>query len=375
MGRDRSRGRTRRARPPIVWVLVPSVATDDPTLAWYNDFSQGHAEFERAFAALGMPWKWQPVTMADYRDVIAEIARPPRTHTPVVFNLCDGDEAKGVPGVSVIRGLEEHGLPYTGSNEAFYRDTTSKIDMKVTFDATGVPTSPWAIVSSDDVDPRALFRRIGRPLIVKPAVSAGSMGISVRSVVSTGRQLRAQLRRLEEGFHGWDLASDGILVERFIQGSEFTTLIVGSATDPANARIYPAVERIFYADLPPEEQFLSFDRLWETFEEEAPVSDEDALWEYAPAPAALQDRIREVSWAAYAATGGHGYGRVDLRLDAATGELFVLEVNAQCGLSEDENFTSIGAILRFAGQPYHGLVREIIDEALAPRSASRRLTA
>lgn len=201
------------------------------------------------------------------------------------------------------------------------------------------------------------------------------MGISVRSVVSTGRQLRAQLRRLEEGFHGWDLASDGILVERFIQGSEFTTLIVGSATDPANARIYPAVERIFYADLPPEEQFLSFDRLWETFEEEAPVSDEDALWEYAPAPAALQDRIREVSWAAYAATGGHGYGRVDLRLDAATGELFVLEVNAQCGLSEDENFTSIGAILRFAGQPYHGLVREIIDEALAPRSASRRLTA
>jgi len=375
MGRDRSRGRIRRARPPLVWVLVPSVTTDDPTLDWYNDFSQGHAEFERAFAALGMAWKWQPVTMADYRAVIAEIARPQRTHAPVVFNLCDGDETKGVPGVSVIRCLEEHGLPYTGSNESFYRGTTSKIDMKVAFDATGVPTSPWSVVSSEDVDARALFRRLGRPLIVKPAVSAGSMGISVRSVVSTGRQLRAQLRRLEHGFHGWDLASGGLFVERFIEGPEFTTLVVGSAADPANARIYPAVERIFYADLPAREKFLSFDRLWETFEEEDPVSDDDALWEYDPAPAGLQERIRDISWAAYAATGGHGYGRVDLRMDAATGELFVLEVNAQCGLSEDENYTSIGAILRVAKAPYHALVREIIDEALTPRSARRRMSA
>jgi D-alanine-D-alanine ligase len=63
-------------------------------------------------------------------------------------------------------------------------------------------------------------------------------------------------------------------------------------------------------------------------------------------------------------------------MDAATGDLFVLEVNAQCGLSEDENFTSIGAILRFAGQPYHGMVRQILDGALSPRSgAQARLSA
>ena len=53
-------------------------------------------------------------------------------------------------------------------------------------------------------------------------------------------------------------------------------------------------------------------------------------------------------WAAYAAVGGRGYGRVDLRQDRVTGEIVVLEVNAQCGISEDEAYTSIGAILRFA---------------------------
>ncbi|MBK6392109.1 MAG: hypothetical protein IPF70_16310 [Saprospiraceae bacterium] len=47
---------------------------------------------------------------------------------------------------------------------------------------------------------------------------------------------------------------------------------------------------------------------------------------------------------------GRGYGRVDIRMDQVTGEMYVLEVNAQCGLSEDENFTSIGAILKYSGR-------------------------
>ena len=83
-----------------------------------------------------------------------------------------------------------------------------------------------------------------------------------------------------------------------------------------------------------------------------------------------QRRIGDASWAAYASVGGRGYGRVDLRMDAETGALYVLEVNAQCGLSEDENFTSIGAILRFAERGFCDMVREIIDHALATRRAT-----
>jgi len=57
-----------------VWVLVPTVETTDPNLAYYNDFSQGEAEYARAFEALGAPWQWTPVTMAGARATL-EAAR------------------------------------------------------------------------------------------------------------------------------------------------------------------------------------------------------------------------------------------------------------------------------------------------------------
>ena len=73
---------------------------------------------------------------------------------------------------------------------------------------------------------------------------------------------------------------------------------------------------------------------------------------------------------AYIATGGTGYTRVDIRMDQQTGKLYVLEVNAQCGLSEDENYTSIGAILRMSGHSFTGLITEIINDAFRRKSES-----
>jgi D-alanine-D-alanine ligase len=48
--------------------------------------------------------------------------------------------------------------------------------------------------------------------------------------------------------------------------------------------------------------------------------------------------------------------------------LYMLEVNAQCGLSEDEDYTSIGAILRYADKSFTQLIREIIHDAFARRN-------
>ena len=162
-------------------------------------------------------------------------------------------------------------------------------------------------------------------------------------------------------------------MERYISGPEFTTFIVGSADDPERRTIHPPVERAFHAALPAKEQFLSYDRLWEVYERESPVGDGEYLWEYRPAPVALVERIQSLSWDAYVAVGGCGYGRVDLRMDAASGALYVLEVNAQCGLSEDENYTSIGAILRYADCSFASVLQDIIDGAVARRLAEPQL--
>ena len=361
----------------VVWVLVPHIETADENLAWYCDFSQSRAEFRKAFRELGLPWRWQRITLANHAAVIGRIARKQAEQDVVVFNLCDGDESNGVPGLSVIRALEAHGLRYTGADAGFYDGTTSKIDMKRDFDRAGVPTAAWEVVAPDAKGRRGIFERLGTPIIVKPAVSAGSMGVTTKSVVTTEKELGEQMERLRAGYHGWDLTSAGVLAERFVAGREFTTFIVGSHDAPSRKMIYPPVERAFNPALPELERFLSFDRLWGLYEVEEPVGgerDED-LWKYRPVSRSEAKRIREVSWAAYAAARGRGYGRVDLRQDATTGELAVLEVNAQCGLSEDELYTSIGAILRFAGKPYSHAVDAIIAASAARGRRSLRLQA
>lgn len=358
---------------PLVCVLVPHLETDDENLAWYYDFRQSRREYRRAFAALGLDWRWMPVTIDAVDATVARLARLAQRRPLTVLNLCDGDEANGVPGLSVIHALERHGLRYTGADAAFYDGTTSKIDMKRSFDAAGVPTAPWAIVSQDGEDAAAIIARLGAPLILKPAVSAGSMGVTTKSVVHTADELAAQMARLREGYHGWDLTSGGVIAERFVRGREFTAFIVGNHDAPSRRLVYPPVERRFNERLPADERFLSFDRLWGMYETEEPVGgferDED-LWQYAAVPRADAARIRDVSWAAYAAVGGRGYGRVDLRMDDASGELAVLEVNAQCGLSEDEMYTSIGAILRLARKPFAHAVQAILAAA-RPRARAR----
>ncbi len=364
-----------RELPLLVWVLVPHLETTDASLAWYCDFAQSQDEFRRAFEALGLAWRWQRVTLANHRRVIAGLRHRSAGHTPVIFNLCDGDESNGVPGISVIRCLDAYGLPYTGSDLPFYDGTTSKIDMKVAFERAGVPTARWLEVPRSGRGADAILAELGAPLILKPAVSAGSMGVTTRSVVHSAAELRAQMKRLRTGYHGWDLTVGGVFAERFVVGREYTTFIVGSHRSPGQRLVYPPVERCFHAALPPEERFLSFDRLWGLYETETPIGKEEDLWQYRPLARREAKRVREVSWAAYAAVAGHGYGRVDLREDAATGELAVLEVNAQCGLSEDENYTSIGAILRFAGKPFHHAVDAILEGALRRAVAGQRSAA
>ncbi len=350
----------RSALPSAVWVLVPTMPSEDEHLQYYGDFEPGREEFARAFDALGLPWRWQPVSMSTIEHTVQDMQH---AGVACAINLCDGDELQGVPGLSVIDALERAGIPYTGSNRAFYDLTTSKIDMKRAFEIAGVPTSLWSVVEPKQLDWQAPFQRHGRPLIVKPAVSAGSLGIGLENVVHTPADLAMRVQALAEGYRGWDLMSGGLIAEEFVVGREYTTFIVGDHNDLRHRRVYPPVERVFNGALPPTQQFLSFDRLWEFNDTESPLPEGENLWEYARIRASQAAAIKSVSWDAYVAVGGVGYGRVDLREDAETGELYVLEVNAQCGLSEDENFTSIGAILRFAGVPYHALVEQLLRHA------------
>ncbi|MFZ9388239.1 MAG: hypothetical protein ACO25B_10185 [Chitinophagaceae bacterium] len=351
-------------RPYFIWVLAPWLESDDPNIQHYYDFSQSIKEYTKVFSELGVEWKWQPVTMDDYKAVINTIAKSKTGKTPLVLNLCDGDEVNGTPGVSVIRELQNKGLIYTGSDEFFYTVTTSKIPMKRAFDKAGVSTANWRIITDKKGSIRGICKRVGTPIIIKPAVSGGSMGVSVKNVVHNEAELKARVDEIYLGYRGWNLLADGLFVEQFITGPEYTTFITGSADDPECCFVYEPVKRVFHDSLPEAEKFLSFDRLWEIYEEESPMPGNANFYEYCPAEPELIPALKELSLNAYRACGGKGYTRIDIRQDSSTGKLYVLEVNAQCGLSEDEDYTSIGAILRVSGISFTEVITEVLRDAL-----------
>lgn len=355
---------TRLLKPYTIWVLAPYLESDDPNIQHYYDFTQSIKEYTNVFEELKAEWKWQPVTMANFKAIVASIAESQNGKTPLILNLCDGDEVNGTPGVSVIYELEKQGLIYTGSDAHFYNITTSKIPMKKAFDKAGVATANWRVITDKKGSTKGICKRVGTPIIIKPAVSGGSMGVSVKNVVNTEEELAKRVEEIYKGYRGWNLLVDGLFVEQFITGPEYTTFITGSSDDPDNCIVYEPVKRVFHESLPESEKFLSFDRLWEIYEDESPMPEEENFYEYQPVKGELVTALKKLSLEAYKACGGKGYTRIDIRQDAATGKLYMLEANAQCGLSEDENYTSIGAILKASNVSFAEVIGEILKDAL-----------
>ncbi len=354
----------RLLKPYTIWVLAPYLESDDPNIQHYYDFTHSIKEFTKVFEELKVQWKWQPVTMDNYKEIIHSIAVSSNGKTPLVLNLCDGDEVNGTPGVSVIHELEKCGLIYTGSDAHFYNTTTSKIPMKKAFDKAGVSTANWRVITDKRGSTKGICKRVGTPLIIKPAVSGGSMGVSVKNVVQSEEELTKRVDEIYKGYHGWNLLIDGLFVEQFITGPEYTTFITGSANDADNCIVYEPVKRNFHESLPDSEKFLSFDRLWEIYEDETAMPENGNFYDYGPVEPSLISSLKKLSMDAYKSCGGKGYTRIDIRQDASTGKLYMLEVNAQCGLSEDENYTSIGAIIKASNISFTEIISEILKDAL-----------
>jgi D-alanine-D-alanine ligase len=345
-----------------IWVLAPFLETDDEYLQFYYDYTQSIAEYTKVFEGINCSWTWVNVTMQNIEKVIEDI-HAQTTKINIALNLCDGDEINGTPGISVIEALKKNNIIYTGADAFFYNITTSKIPMKAAFDKHAVPIPAYALVN-DENTLDTIFETIGKTVIVKPAVSGGSMGLMAKNVVENKTDLLNIVAEIKKGYRGWKLDVDGIFAETFISGREFTTFIVGSHYDDKNLIFYNPVERVFHASLPDKEQFLSFDRLWETYDNETAMPNEEYVYNYAAPEKELYESLKKISIDAYKAVAGMGYGRIDIRQDKATKKMYILEVNAQSGISEDEDYTSIGAILRLSNKTFTSLVIEIIQDGI-----------
>ena len=167
----------------LVFVFTPYRMTPSGP----ESVTYGTSEFKTEVAgwmqALGAAHTWVEVTPETASMEIARARAAAGLRPVVVFNLCDGIEVDGYPGIKTARGLEASGLPYSGADPAFYELTTPKTLLKQRLIEHEVSTSPFVIIKNPEVDGPRAGRALGYPLIIKPDVSAASFGISIKSVV------------------------------------------------------------------------------------------------------------------------------------------------------------------------------------------------
>ncbi len=364
------RGHMRESIPQLishVIVLAPYIEVQGELVSPHYDLPAYREEIGGWMQALGLTWEWQPVTARALPQILAAARNAMRTRKLLVFNLCDGSDSDGYPGGEVIQQLEAHGIPYTGASERFYQLTTSKSDSKKSFMAHGVQTAPFVMIADPDTDlPRAIAD-IGLPLFIKPDVSAGSYGIQIDSVCYDLAAAKNKVAQLKLGMHGQIFGQTfgraAIMAEQFIEGREFTVLVVEDASQPMGLWVLPPGERVFDKRVPPRERFLAFERYWGMPEAQRPIPESDPYYWYALAPPELRTELEDLARRAMRAAGGAGYARIDIRLDEKSGRLNVLEVNAQCGLSSDDSST-VGSMLALSGEKITDLIARVLRHGI-----------
>jgi D-alanine-D-alanine ligase len=269
-----------------------------------------------------------------------------------VFNLVESfgnDIIGGQIGVTGILDLLQ--LHYTGGGPGELYLQEDKALAKKLLAYEGVLYPDFATFA-----PGAEFETGGKlrmPLFVKPLRMDASLGIDERSLVRNTRELMDRVEHIHKKF------GDTALAEEYIEGREFYVGILGNQ-EPI---VFPPIEMDF-SGLP---------------EGSLPVMDNEAKFDansvrYQGTRAVVADiepelkaRLQKTALDAYRALCVRDYGRVDLRL-AHSGEIYVIEVNANCYLERDSEFAlAAGA----QGIEYNGLVSRIID--LASERWQRRL--
>jgi len=197
---------------------------------------------------------------------------------------------------AVQEQLDRLGVAYTGSGAAASRRAMDKAAAKSLWQAQGVPTAAFCVVTTGD--PVAF----DGPVVVKPVSQGSSIGVHLV------RAADALAPALEDAFR-YDAR---VMVEAFVPGRELTVGILDREALPVVEIVAP-------------DGWYGFGAKYTAGQTRYDV------------PALLDEgqarQLQELALAAFAALGCTGFGRVDFRL-RPDGAAMVLEVNTIPGLTE-----------------------------------------
>ena len=222
-------------------------------------------------------------------------------HYARVFNILHGQRGGGEDGV--LQGaLESLRVPYTGSGVLGSALSMDKVRTKQVWIAEGLPTPRFVALRKRDGagDVHAAAKKLGLPVIVKPACEGSSVGVS-RVLREGDLDAAAALAARYPG---------DLLVEEMIVGQELTVAILGREALPS-IRIVPKGEFYDY---------------------HAKYVAEDTQYLCPGLDGAAEEDIRALALKAFDAAGCFGWGRVDVMRDRE-GRNHLLEVNTAPGMT------------------------------------------
>jgi D-alanine-D-alanine ligase len=202
-----------------------------------------------------------------------------------------------------------------------------KLRTKRLWAAEGLPSARYEVLDKAS-DLRAVAKRLGTPLFVKPANEGSSVGMSkVRKSAD-----------LEEAFALAVNYDPVVLAEKFIDGPELTVAILGEQALP-----------MIRIETPRE--FYDYEAKY--------IADDTRYLIPCGLPARKERELQALSLRAFRALGCRGWGRVDLMLDKR-GRPYLLEVNTSPGMT-DHSLVPMAA--RAVGISYEELCVKVLELA------------
>ncbi|WP_425613588.1 hypothetical protein NA78x_003423 [Anatilimnocola sp. NA78] len=274
----------------------------------------------------------------------------------LIFNLMEsfGDDVLGgLMGVTGVLDLLE--IPYTGGGpgEIYLQEDKALSKKLLAYEQVLYPDFA-------SFAPNADFETGGKlrmPLFVKPLRMDGSVGIvGKESLVKNASELMERVLSINKEL------GDSALAEEYIDGREFYVGILGNMQPQTFVPIEMDFSG-FTADMP---RVLDSKAKWE--EDSAEFKGSKAVMADKLEPELLA-KLQKTALDAYRALRVRDYGRIDMRL-TASGEIYVIEVNASCYLEQTSEFAMSAAA---GGIDYPQLVGKIVDLALERDSHRRKV--
>lgn len=231
----------------------------------------------------------------------------------------------------VMQGaLEWLGMPYTGSRVLGSALAMDKIRTKQIWQAVGLPTAEYRIVEQpvSFVAAAQLLSELSGAVMVKPACEGSSIGMAKATSAETLANAITEALRFDRE----------VLVERWIQGEEYTVAMLDGQALPAIRMKTPH----------------------EFYDYSAKYQDQSTEY-FCPCGlvAAEESKLQDFAKRAFAALECEGWGRVDAMRDQQ-GHWYLLEANTVPGMTEK---SLVPMAAKATGLTFDDLVIQILAAA------------